>query len=496
MNPKEHALGQKVLEFLIAHQDWFMLDIIPPAPPGGFPGDDREDAGQGGAAGGGGAGGSSGAGPSSRGAGPPAGGTTGKWREGMSTPTRQGTMDSSWTGNMEAGPSTGRPTTTRQRVISGGPDVGAWHAYGRRSPSGYAHGTYNPSTPQRNNSKQYNPAHSQSTPLSSPTIREQQPRHTPHASEQSTNSYFNGKHSSPHSNYTQPNISANIPDGQRLHVNQQEGSAEGSSVFATPMSSIPPSPAEISASGHAGGSMSGHGQGQRPGVHPAQQDSYQQHTLRQPQVGEQQSQQTYPLKPSPSSRKASSAAYPILQQSQQTSANTRDFGAAPIHAKFAHTDPYSAAFINPPALIPSSQTQPLPVSPQQPYQQPSKPAYMLSASSPQPSTPVEPSPGLAYALVPPLGSGASDVDDVMVISEGEEEESYVGEGGWKLVPKGYATLPPPPGATRKDRTKDREQALTKEERDRIRALRRRTAMDRSGECTAIFASMVQACDGY
>ncbi|KAF9007583.1 Rho GTPase activation protein [Cyathus striatus] len=27
MSPKEHALSQRVLEFLIAHQDWFMLDI-------------------------------------------------------------------------------------------------------------------------------------------------------------------------------------------------------------------------------------------------------------------------------------------------------------------------------------------------------------------------------------------------------------------------------------------------------------------------------------
>lgn len=30
MSPKEHDLSQKVLEFLIAHQDWFMLDIPPP----------------------------------------------------------------------------------------------------------------------------------------------------------------------------------------------------------------------------------------------------------------------------------------------------------------------------------------------------------------------------------------------------------------------------------------------------------------------------------
>jgi hypothetical protein len=34
MLPKEHQLSQDVLEFLIAHQDWFMLDIPPPPQPG------------------------------------------------------------------------------------------------------------------------------------------------------------------------------------------------------------------------------------------------------------------------------------------------------------------------------------------------------------------------------------------------------------------------------------------------------------------------------
>jgi len=32
MSPTEHALSQRVLEFLIAQQDWFMLDIPPPPP--------------------------------------------------------------------------------------------------------------------------------------------------------------------------------------------------------------------------------------------------------------------------------------------------------------------------------------------------------------------------------------------------------------------------------------------------------------------------------
>jgi GTPase-activating protein SAC7 len=30
MSPREHDLSQKVLEFLIAQQDWFILDIPPP----------------------------------------------------------------------------------------------------------------------------------------------------------------------------------------------------------------------------------------------------------------------------------------------------------------------------------------------------------------------------------------------------------------------------------------------------------------------------------
>ena len=43
LQPKEHKLSQEVLEFLIAHQDWFMLDIPPPPPTGaGLVGSDEE----------------------------------------------------------------------------------------------------------------------------------------------------------------------------------------------------------------------------------------------------------------------------------------------------------------------------------------------------------------------------------------------------------------------------------------------------------------------
>lgn len=34
MQPQEHRLSQEVLEFLIAHQDWFMLDITSPTAAG------------------------------------------------------------------------------------------------------------------------------------------------------------------------------------------------------------------------------------------------------------------------------------------------------------------------------------------------------------------------------------------------------------------------------------------------------------------------------
>lgn len=40
MQPQEHRLSQEVLEFLIAHQDWFMLDITPPTTGAGTAGTD------------------------------------------------------------------------------------------------------------------------------------------------------------------------------------------------------------------------------------------------------------------------------------------------------------------------------------------------------------------------------------------------------------------------------------------------------------------------
>ena len=80
MSPKEHALSQSVLEFLIAQQDWFILDIAPP--PEGSPvtswdakvGDNS--------------------------------GFEGKWKEG--TQSREGSRVGTPNANAEAGPSVQR----------------------------------------------------------------------------------------------------------------------------------------------------------------------------------------------------------------------------------------------------------------------------------------------------------------------------------------------------------------------------------------------------
>ncbi|PPQ78763.1 hypothetical protein CVT26_005711, partial [Gymnopilus dilepis] len=132
MSPQEHALSQKVLEFLIAQQDWFMLDISPPTPPRhsesyeGGPSSSR------GGSGGNGSGGNGGEGSGQGGQ----DGNGGRWRENTTSPSRQGTGDnngttgggggggtptqnaawhSSMTTNAEAGPSRQRRLTLPDR---------------------------------------------------------------------------------------------------------------------------------------------------------------------------------------------------------------------------------------------------------------------------------------------------------------------------------------------------------------------------------------------
>lgn len=78
MSPKEHALSQSVLEFLIAQQDWFMLDIAPP--PEGSPATSWD-----------------------RGV----DGNAGKWKEGTDG-SREGSRVGTPNANAEAGPSTQR----------------------------------------------------------------------------------------------------------------------------------------------------------------------------------------------------------------------------------------------------------------------------------------------------------------------------------------------------------------------------------------------------
>lgn len=475
MSPHAHALSQKVLEFLIAHQDWFMLDIIPPLPPGGYPGDDTttDDAQGGSASGPGGSGGWGGAGPS-RGAGPPGpdgggGGPTGKWREGVSTPTRQGAADGgAWGASAEAGPSLARHTTTRQRVISGGPEVGAWYAHGRGgsgSTLGLGYGGQSlPSAPQMQRRESYS-AYPQARAHSPPLPPTPAPaRQTPYASEQQGNSYFSAKNAS-----SRPNISPNahVPDGQRLYTNAQWEPAGdgGGSVFVTPMSSMPPSPGGASGSGHQGGSSSGHGQrqGQHLAQHPAQQEQQSRQLYAPPQQQQQehpppqpQSQPQSQRQKSPSSgKKTSVSTYPAPQP--PSSSSQPGLGSTPIHAKFAQADSVPAAA--------ASQT-----------------AVQRSAYTPPPTG------GLAFAgVAPPLGSGASDVDDVMIISDQEEETSYVGGDAWRLVSRDGLQGAPATGFIslgRKEREggKGRETAAAeRSERERLRMIRRRTAMDRIGE---------------
>uniref|UniRef100_A0A8H8CLS0 pyranose dehydrogenase (acceptor) n=1 Tax=Psilocybe cubensis TaxID=181762 RepID=A0A8H8CLS0_PSICU len=98
MSPQEHALSQRVLEFLIAQQDWFMLDISPPP-------SSSVTTFEGGGAGPSGSGGQGGSGPG------------GKWHEGSNTPgpSRRGTgasMDNNST--PLAGQNAGSNQVTRQ----------------------------------------------------------------------------------------------------------------------------------------------------------------------------------------------------------------------------------------------------------------------------------------------------------------------------------------------------------------------------------------------
>lgn len=83
MSPQEHALSQSVLEFLIAQQDWFMLDIAPP--PEGSPAVSWDQGVSG------------------------DNGFQGKWKEGtLDGPSREGSRVGTPNANVQSGPSTQR----------------------------------------------------------------------------------------------------------------------------------------------------------------------------------------------------------------------------------------------------------------------------------------------------------------------------------------------------------------------------------------------------
>ncbi|KAF5326787.1 hypothetical protein D9619_004210 [Psilocybe cf. subviscida] len=293
MSPQEHSLSQQVLEFLIAHQDWFMLDIIPPMQAGdSHPGEDPYGAGgAGGPSHQGGGGGSRGDYPD-RGAGGGGGGAggnytgAGKWREGTSTPTRQGTMESGWT--TDAGPSSVHrtKTTTRQRVISGAPDVGAWHsnagassgmAAGNRRASvdqraaptpsgsnGWARNERPERTERRASAQQYGgvPGTTSRQATMQTHVQSPGPAQSSQDRRPTADSYFPADAQAYAPQTTRKNNPAVVAASNNLTTrpsmasqtssSSTQGHSGAESVFATPMSSMPPSPAS---------SLPGHGHG-------------------------------------------------------------------------------------------------------------------------------------------------------------------------------------------------------------------------------------------
>lgn len=109
MSPQEHALSQRVLEFLIAQQDWFMLGISPPTP--GSSADDLSRSG-----------GSRGAGNGGKYGGPGSGSGS---AHGHGGPSRKGTMNS-----------TTGPEAPSSGTAGGGPTSGAaWNLNTDAGPS-------------------------------------------------------------------------------------------------------------------------------------------------------------------------------------------------------------------------------------------------------------------------------------------------------------------------------------------------------------------------
>jgi hypothetical protein len=134
----------------------------------------------------------------------------------------------------------------------------------------------------------------------------------------------------------------------------------------------------------------------------------------------------------------------------------------------------------------ASTSTPFPLDP--PHAQSTHPFFHHPPLPPSPSSPLD------------SGSGSSEIDDVMVIPSSDEEASYLGGGGWRLVSRGYAVGSGAGGSGgrqgkgpshggggfislgpgKKEKEREREQERERAEKERIRTMRRRTAMDRSG----------------
>lgn len=158
-----------------------------------------------------------------------------------------------------------------------------------------------------------------------------------------------------------------------------------------------------------------------------------------------------------------------------------------IHQR-QHSRSASADYVQvPPPLIPPSQhphprssTLPVNTSPLALYSpnQASDPAPILSRSQPSQPQPYDPLTVGPLISSPPLGSGCSDVDELMVIPSSEEEISEIG-GGWKLVSRGYQVTPG--GSHHTHASGGGFMVLGKKEKGTtLKMMRRRTAVDPSG----------------
>jgi len=395
MSPQEHALSQKVLEFLIAQQDWFMLDISPPP---GSSVTTFEGTGGGPSTGGGGGSGSGG----------PGGG--GKWREGTSTPTRRGTGGSVENTSGGATP----PANTS----------GAWHTHHNSLEAGPSNPNSDRPSKQRKDSNEFKGALPES-PVMMPAWSEgsqsrrarqrSQSSHSPTSPDNLNMGWSSRSQAQPPALQQSSHSYSHSGQGHWTeHVRSRS-----TSTATTPHSSSPPSP-----------------------VSPSFPSNQQQST----RVPAHAVPQSAPLSESPQQQKRPRPIHSATQPLPNTIAGSN----GPIHYRFSHNQSHSQTHHHPHEPSPLAIHNPL---------------------APIPSS--------------PLGSGSSDVDEMMIIPSSRSDDerevpSHVGGGAWKLISRSHVPQLPTsvPGGDKGGAFV----SLGKKDKS-VKALRRRTAVDPSGACT-------------